>query len=120
MTTAKVSSTKLYFNPSTGQLNATAFNSLSDASMKTNVTPINYGLDEVLQARPVDFDWIDGSGKSFGFIAQELQKLIPDAVNTNEDGISSVNYSILTAVLFKAVQELSTEVQVLKEQISKQ
>jgi len=117
-TSIKVSSTKLQYNPSTGTLSTTNMNSLSDIRLKENVVPILYGTRDILRTNPVHYDWKDGSGHSFGFIAQELEEIFPDAVSTNEDGIKSVNYPILTAVLFNSIKELKTEIDTLKAELN--
>ena len=111
----KVSSTKLQFNPSTGTLSTTNMNSLSDISLKENIEAIKYGTQEILKTNPVQYDWKDGTGHSFGFIAQELEEIFPEAVQTTTDGIKSVNYPILTAVLFNSIKELKAEIDSLKK-----
>lgn len=108
-----VSSTKLYFNPSSGTISATSFNSLSDATLKENVKTIS--STEVLSLiNPVEFNWIDTGIKSYGVIAQEIEQILPEAVESNADGIKSVNYIQLIPFLVKAVQDLQKEVTRLK------
>jgi len=107
----KISSTKLYFNPSTGQLNATDFNSLSDARSKTNVQPINNALDTIRKIQGVEFDWIDCSSHSSGVIAQELEKVLPHLVSTNDKGWKSVNYDAMIVYLLEAIKELEKKCQ---------
>jgi hypothetical protein len=107
---AYVSDTKLFYQPSTGTLNATEFNSLSDVSVKTNVNEITSGLDVVNAIAGVEFDWKDNGNHSAGVIAQELEKVLPHLVSTSEEGMKSVNYAGLTAYLLSAVKELSSKV----------
>lgn len=104
--TATVSSTKLYFNPSSGTLNATDFNSLSDASLKENVETLENGLDVINQIRPVSFDWKDSGERSFGVIAQEIEEVLPQIVATNDEGVKSVAYDKIIAFLIDAVKTL--------------
>ena len=104
-----VSTTKLYFVPSTGTLNSTIFNSLSDAAAKDNVEPIADAVDVVNQLTGVTFNWKNTGDKSSGVIAQDLEKIIPFLV-TDTDGTKSVNYSGLIAYLIQAVKELSAKV----------
>jgi hypothetical protein len=114
-TTVGVSSTKLYFNPSTGTLNATIFNSLSDENKKSNITDIVNGLDTINQIRGVEFDWNDNGEHSSGVIAQQLATVLPFLVHTNPDtGLSSVNYNGLIGYLIGAVKELSAKVEALE------
>jgi hypothetical protein len=109
---ATISTTKLYFNPSTGTLNSTVFNTLSDASYKVNVAPINNATDIIKQLEGVGFNWKDNGNKSYGVIAQELEKVIPDLVSG--DDVKSVNYNGLIAFLINAVKEMSDRIEELE------
>jgi hypothetical protein len=104
-----ISNTQLYFVPSTGTLNSTIFNSLSDAAAKDNVEPIPAAIGIVNQLTGVTFNWKNTGDKSSGVIAQDLEKIIPFLV-TDTDGTKSVNYSGLIAYLIQAVKELSAKV----------
>lgn len=115
-TAAKVSSTKLYFNPSTGTLNSTEFNSLSDLTQKTNTVKIENATETLKQIDGFEFDWL-GTGKhSAGVIAQYLEKILPFLVQTNENGEKSVNYSGLIAYLIESNKELSKRIENLENQ----
>jgi hypothetical protein len=114
VTGTNVSTTKLYFNPSTGTLNATNFNSLSDETLKTNITPIVNATDIVRALNGVEFDWTDTGDKSSGVIAQQLEPILPHLVNTNEEGIKSVNYQGITAYLIEAFKEIDQRLQNLE------
>lgn len=110
MTTAKVASTKLKFNPSTGQLAATSFNSLSDVNYKTNIFTINSALEIVEQLNGVSFNWIDTGLKSNGIIAQELETIIPEAVSTDSTGKKTVEYAQIIPFLIQAIKELNAKI----------
>lgn len=112
LTTVTVSSTKLYFNPSSGSLNATNFNSLSDVTLKENIHTIPNAVDVVSQLNGVSYTWKDSGKKSYGVIAQELQAILPDLVEGTDT--LSVNYSGLIAFLINAVQELDSRLKVLE------
>lgn len=114
ITTTKVSSTKLYFNPSTGTLNATTFNSLSDASKKTNVIKIENATETLNKIEGVEYDWTDSGKHSAGVIAQKLEEILPFLVETNDNGVKSVNYSGLIAYLIESNKELAARVQALE------
>ena len=114
LTSANTSSTKLFFNPNTGILTATDFDSLSDESLKTNVTVIVNATDTVRQLEGVDFEWTDSGKKSSGFIAQQLENVIPHLVTTGENGIKSVNYTGVIAYLVETVKELDARVKELE------
>ena len=103
--TAEASSTKLYFNPSTGTLNATIFNTLSDENTKENIQTLEDAIFKVMQMRGVSFQWKDNKNKSIGVIAQEVQKIIPEIVNTNENGTMSISYDSIIGLLIEAIKE---------------
>lgn len=111
---AKVSSTKLYFNPSTGTLNATVFNSLSDLNQKTAITKITNPTETLKQIDGFEFDWVSNGKHSAGVIAQYLEKILPFLVQTNENGEKSVNYSGLIAYLIESNKELASRIEVLE------
>lgn len=111
-TTARVSSTKLNFNPSTGQLQATSFNSLSDGNKKTNVVKARIGVTSMLEG--VEFDFTDGSGHSSGVIAQQIAPILPHLVYTDAEGNKSVNYSGLVAYLIEDIKDLSARLEKLE------
>ena len=81
----------------------------SDARQKENIISSNYGLDAVLKLKPVTFNWIEGNDKSkkIGFLAQDLQTIIPEAVHVGSDPNKTLGvfYSDLVPVLTKAIQE---------------
>jgi hypothetical protein len=113
-TAGRVSTTKLYFTPSTGQLNATIFNSLSDAKVKKNIATVENALATINSIRGIRFDWIDNDQPSIGLIAQELEKYLPELVHTNNQGEKSVNYSGIIGVLIEAIKELTTRIEKLE------
>ena len=114
LSTATVSSTKLYFVPSTGTLNATIFNSLSDITQKSNISVISNGLEIVESLRGVTFDWADGSGSSAGLLAQEVEQWLPQLVSTGPNGVKNLNYSGVIGALVEAVKTLSDRVKILE------
>jgi hypothetical protein len=115
-----VSNTKLFFIPSTGTLNATIFNSLSDRSSKVEIQILDNALDLVKLIDGVEFKWKDNHHKSAGVIAQEVEKVIPYLVETSESGIKSVNYNGLIGFLVESIKTLSNEIEELKISINRQ
>ena len=105
----KKSSTKLYFNPSTGRLSATIVNSLSDEKLKKDISTIDDALDKVKQLRGVDYTWKESEEKSKGVIAQELQEVFPELVSESESGLS-VNYNGIIGVLIEAIKEQQKQI----------
>jgi hypothetical protein len=87
---------------------AGAFLYNSDARLKESVTALKNGLSKVLALRPVSFTWKEeavNEGGDIGFIAQEVEKIVPEVVHTDADGIKSVDYPKLVPILVKAIQE---------------
>lgn len=117
--TANVSTTKLYFTPSTGQLNATDFNSLSDKQFKKEIKTINDALSIIEDLRGVTFKWKDNNLDGIGLIAQEVKDVLPFAVSIDDAGVMSVKYGNLIGVLIEAVKEQQSQINTLKEQVKK-
>jgi hypothetical protein len=113
--TEQVSSTKLTFNPSTGLLTSTDYNSSSDMTLKQDFTPIQNPLDIISQLTGFGFTWKDSKQKSYGLSAQEVEKVIPEIVRYRADGTKGINYMNLTAFLIEAIKDLKQEIQELKK-----
>ena len=113
-----VSSTRLNFNPSSGNLSATQFTSLSDASKKTNIRPIENSIELTKQLEGVRFDWIDNHKPSLGLIAQEVEKVLPELVETNSEGIKSVSYSNIVGLLIEAIKEQQVRIEELERNLN--
>ena len=85
------------------------------------IKPLEYGLSDVLQINPVRFDYkTDESddSKRLGFIAQELQPVIPEAVGGNEETFYGVSATELIPALIKAIKELNAKVETLEARIA--
>ena len=115
LSTANTSNTKLYYNANTGTLNATNFNSLSDQTLKINVIGISDAASKVIQLEGVEFNWKENGKKSAGFIAQELEKILPHLVDTASDGLKSINYSGVIAYLVETVKDLDARLKNLEK-----
>jgi hypothetical protein len=115
---ANVSSTKLYFNPSTGTLNATTVNSLSDRSHKTNIRPIEDSVALVQRLQGVRFDWLESNKPSLGVIAQDVEETLPEVVETNEDGTKSVSYGNIVGLLIEAIKEQQIRIEELEKKLN--
>jgi len=111
---ANTSTTKLYFQPSTGTLSSTIFSSLSDETKKTNINVISNSLNVTENIRGVTFDWTDGTGSSAGLIAQDVEKYLPQLIHIDENGTKALNYNGVIGVLVEAVKELSERVKQLE------
>jgi hypothetical protein len=100
-----------------GTVNAANFNTTSDATLKTNVETLSGSLDAVKSLRGVSFDWLENGGSEIGVIAQEVEAVLPDVVSTNEEGIKSVKYGNMVAVLIEAIKEQQAQIDELKAKL---
>jgi len=98
--------TGLVYNPSSGILEAVDFNSTSDERLKKNIKPINNALEKVMSLAGVEFDWKENDRHSIGLIAQQVEQIVPEVVETKEDGYKSISYGKLTGLLIEAIKEL--------------
>lgn len=110
----KVSSSKLTFNPSSGLLTSTDYNSTSDITLKEDITPIANPLDTISQLNGFKFTWKDSGEKGYGLSAQDVEKIIPEIVRTRTDGYKGINYLNIIALLIESVKDLKQQVQDLK------
>jgi hypothetical protein len=101
----------------------TLTNTSSDRTLKQSVSTISQGLDEVILLNPVSFNWKNtekyGPQREIGFIAQEVQELIPEVIGTNSDGTLSLDYAKMIAVLTKSIQELNDKIDAQAKEIAK-
>lgn len=81
----------------------------SDARLKENISDMSGGLEKVNAVNVYNFDWIDGDKNQTGFIAQQVQEEIPEAVIENDD-ILTLAYDKLFPYLWQAVKELAQRV----------
>jgi hypothetical protein len=97
----------------------------SDVRLKSNITPIDIGLQEIMELNPVTFNWKKDANGSlhYGLVAQEVEKVIPDAVirsdivtNDTPDGQMNLKYEELIPILVKSIQELNTKVESLENE----
>jgi hypothetical protein len=111
-----------------GEVSALSFTTTSDKRLKKDITALSNALETVTQIRPVFYNWLDGRStlnpghKELGFLAQDLEEVLPSVVSTSSDytvfegGKKAVAYDRLVALLVGAVQELKAEVDALKKQ----
>ena len=100
-----------------------AYGSPSDKRLKENIKPIKSALDKVSKLQGVTFDWKKSDSildikKDIGFIAQDVQKVVPELVRENEDGMLSMRHQGVTPILLEAIKELKAEIEELKKQIN--
>lgn len=120
------------YNSFTGTYNsiqvANVYN-YSDERAKTNIKTLDSGLNTVLGLRPVSYDWKQGNEnarsignegnsfgpnednrKQYGFLAQEVEQVLPDAVATDDKGNKLINYTAIIPHLVQSIQELQAVV----------
>jgi len=95
---------------------ATNYGTSSDARLK-DITGSSRGLDVINNLNPVSYDWKANGKADEGFIAQEVEDLVPNAVNQNEDGYYQMDYSKLVTHLVKGMQEQQQQIEKLKSEI---
>lgn len=119
-----------------GQVNAYAFNNISDKRIKQNTQPLTQSLlQKVLSLQPVTYNFRNISytpgtsleiseevfdKKEIGLLAQEVYTLFPEMVNKPADEskeLWAIDYSKLTVVLIKAMQEQQQQIELLKTQL---
>ena len=92
---------------------STSYNTSSDRRLKKDITPMTDGLEKTMQLKPVDYVWVVNNEPSQGFIADELQQVIPEAVTGepdefNPDGTpkyQGIDTSFIVATLTNAIQQ---------------
>jgi hypothetical protein len=89
----------------------------SDIRVKENIKTIDNALDKVKALRGVEYNKIDNSEKSVGVIAQEIEEVIPEVVREDDQGMKSVAYGNITAVLIEAIKEQQKQIDELKKQL---
>jgi len=97
---------------------AGAWTNASDAKLKNSIVDIKYGLNTVLNTQPRSYKMNNLEGEYIGFVAQELQTVIPEVVSGNPDKQLNVDYGSLVAVAFKAIQELNAKVVELEAKLN--
>ncbi|MFN8254306.1 MAG: tail fiber domain-containing protein [Bacteroidales bacterium] len=99
------------------RVNSTTYT--SDIRYKTNIEDFKNGLEKVLQIQGVMFDWNKSKypkngfsdTRQIGFIAQNIEKVLPELVEEDAEGMKSVDYSKITVVLVEAVKEQQNQIE---------
>lgn len=113
----------------TGDIIANSIAGSSDARFKTNIAAITNPLQKVLALRGVHFNWntsafpqkMFSDKRTLGFIAQEVEKVLPEIVQTENtaEGYKSVQYDKVVALLVEAMKEQQKQIDSLKSQVKK-
>ena len=94
-----------------------AYNTSSDYRLKENIAPMTGALNTVAQLKPVTYKWKEDQTAGQGFIAHELQAVVPDCVTGAKDALDEdgkpvyqgIDTSFLVATLTSALQELNAK-----------
>lgn len=98
-----------------GAIHASGFFKESDVRLKSNIAPLNHTLDQICNIPTVEFNMHDKH--QIGTIAQDLENNFAEVVNTDSDGMKSVDYCMLGVVAIEGIKLLKQEVEDLKKQI---
>ena len=104
---------------------ATSYSTSSDYRLKNTIAPMTGALAKVSQLKPVTFKWNADGSDSQGFIAHELQAIVPECVTGEKDAVDAegnpkyqgIDTSFLVATLTAAIQELSAKVTALEAKL---
>jgi predicted ribosomally synthesized peptide with nif11-like leader len=90
----------------------------SDLRLKKDIKPLKSALSTLGKLQGKSYRWKDNNEPDIGLIAQELEKVIPELVKTDNQGYKSIVYQKLTAVLIEAVKEQQQEINNLSNRIA--
>ena len=93
--------------------------STSDVSIKENVKPILNPIEKVKELSGYTFNRIGHDKRSVGLMAQDVEKVLPEAVSENGDGVKSLAYGNLVALLVETVKEQQKQIDELREKLDK-
>jgi hypothetical protein len=100
----------------------TTYNTTSDIRLKTDIEPINHATDMLMAMNPVSHRWkADPDADAVvGFIAQEMQEIVPEAVSgsADSDEMMSMDYGRITPVLVAALQDAHNKIEQLEQRLA--
>lgn len=102
-------------NGGLGEVHAGGFFKGSDIRLKSNIVPLNHTLDQICDIPTVEFDMHDKH--QIGTVAQDLENNFAEIVNTDSDGMKSVDYCMLGVVAIEGIKLLKQEIEDLKKQV---
>ena len=95
----------------------------SDIRLKDNVELISNPLQKINQIGGYSFEWNEEKqdiykGKDYGVIAQEIEQILPELVDTRDNGYKAVKYDKLVSLLIECIKDLSKQIEELKQKIN--
>jgi hypothetical protein len=111
-----------------GRIKTDGITESSDLRLKQKVNDLENSLELIKQLRGVSYYWkkdvINKKGlkktKQIGLIAQEVEKILPEVVDTDNDGYKSIQYSHVVPLLIEAIKELSSDNSSLRSELEAQ
>ena len=97
---------------------ARSFITYSDAKLKTNVETVTNAMDMIQGLRGVSYDLKTGGKREFGFIAQEVNTVVPEVVSTSGNTMG-IDYTRITSLLVEAVKTQQVQIEALKAKLDK-
>jgi hypothetical protein len=108
-----------------GAVYASSFIYSSDKRLKENIQPLDKGILTLMQLNPVSFTWkkdidtLHAGQNDIGFIAQDVEKIVPEVVQTDgKTGYKTIDYPRLVPILVQAIQEQQKEIETLKADVA--
>ena len=100
---------------------ANAWQTFSDERFKNEIVTIDNALEKVEHLNGYYYHWKDGNDQSrqAGFLAQEVEQVLPEIVSTDSEGYKSVDYGKMNALLLQAIKEQQLQIQNLKDALDK-
>ena len=102
-----------------GVVKAHSMVTYSDETLKTNIQPLESALETVNKLQGVSYEWKSDGSNDLGFIAQDVNKVVPQIVYGTGDGDLGLDYSKLTSILVEAVKEQQAQINDLKSKLDK-
>ena len=104
-----------------GKVKANAFVSYSSIRYKKDVEPLESAVDTINKLQGVSYNWKDTGKKDFGFIAEEVGKVIPEIVEWSQDPqyANTMDYTRIISFLVEAVKEQQKKIDLLAEKLDK-
>lgn len=107
-----------------GTVKASAIDYNSDERLKQHITEIKSSQEIINKLRPVSYFWNETGKKKggnaqlqYGLVAQEVEKILPNIVSTDNDGYKSVNYNELIPILLQTAQEQGKKIEELQKEL---
>ena len=98
-----------------GQLIADKIRGRSDAKLKSNINDIRGALQTLKGLQGKSYNYRNSNHVSYGLIAQEVETILPEIVETDVDDIRSISYNDIIAIMIEAIKELDVKVEEMRQ-----